>query len=47
VGHIACIGETRNANIILVGKLGDRMENLCVDWRIILEWIIEKPDGRV
>jgi hypothetical protein len=32
VGHVTCIGETRNTYNILVGK----PENLCLDVKIIL-----------
>jgi hypothetical protein len=47
--HVACMGEARNAYNILVGNLKDRghLEDLNVDRRIILEWILETQDGKL
>jgi len=44
VGHKARMGVMRNAYSILVGKLKgrDRFEDLGVDGKIILEWILGK-----
>jgi hypothetical protein len=44
VGNIARMGETRNAYNILVGKSEGKnhLENLGVDGRIILKWILNK-----
>jgi len=49
VGHIACIGETRSAYRILVGKPEERdhLEDLGVDGRITLEWILDKFIGKI
>jgi hypothetical protein len=43
-GHIAHIGEMRNAYNILVGKSegNNHSEDLDVDGKIILEWILGK-----
>jgi hypothetical protein len=43
VGHSICVGETRNAYIILVGNLkgSDRLGDLSVGGRIILNWILK------
>jgi hypothetical protein len=42
------MGELRNAHKILVGESeGDHLKNLDVDGRIILEWILEKYDGKL
>jgi hypothetical protein len=44
MGHVACMGEMRNACKILVGKPEgrDHSEDIVVDGRIILEWIVGK-----
>jgi hypothetical protein len=43
-GHVARMGEIRNAYKFLVINLKRRdfLEDLCVDGKIILEWILEK-----
>jgi hypothetical protein len=46
-GHVARIGDRRVACRVLVGRseANKRFENLGIDWRIILKWIVEKWDG--
>jgi hypothetical protein len=41
---VACMGEVRGAYNILVGRPegGDHLEDLGVDWRITLRWILGK-----
>jgi hypothetical protein len=48
-GHVARMGEKRNAYRILVGKPERKrqLENLDVDGRIILRRILERLDGMV
>jgi hypothetical protein len=48
-GHVARMGEMRNANNTFVGKSeGKRkLEDLSVDWTVILERIIEKWIGKI
>jgi hypothetical protein len=42
-GALACMGEMKNVYKILVGKSGgDYSEDLDVDGRIILVWILPK-----
>jgi hypothetical protein len=42
------MGELRNAYCVSVGKQGrDRLEDVGVDCKIILEWILGKYDGRL
>jgi len=43
-GHVACMGEIRNAYKIVVGKYEGKnySEDLGVDGRITLEWILGK-----
>jgi hypothetical protein len=43
-GHVARIGEMRNAYKMLVGNLkgGDHLEELSVDGKTLLEWMLEK-----
>jgi hypothetical protein len=47
--HVARIGEMRNAFKILVDNLKgrDHLEDLAVDGRIILKWILNKWGRRV
>jgi hypothetical protein len=45
-GHLARMGEKRNAYRILVGK-PEGKEDLNVSGRIILRWILEMQDGVV
>jgi hypothetical protein len=41
-GYVACIGETRNAYKIVGNQKGRGfLEDLGMDGRIILEWILE------
>jgi hypothetical protein len=42
--YVARVGEMRNAYKILVGNLNekDHSENLGVDGKIVLEWILRK-----
>jgi hypothetical protein len=43
VGHVACLGEMRNAKFFLQNLKGKyHFEQLGVDRRIVLEWILEK-----
>jgi hypothetical protein len=48
-GHVARVGEMKNAYKILVGKSEgkERSETIDVDGRIMLEWILGKWSGRV
>jgi hypothetical protein len=48
-GHVEWMGEIRNAYNILVGKPEGKnhLEDLDVDGKIILEWILRKQGGRV
>jgi len=48
VRHVACMGEMRNVYAVLVGKPagGDHLEDLCIDERIILKWILGSRVGR-
>jgi hypothetical protein len=48
-GLVARMGDMINANYILVGKHEGRVhsEDLCTDWRIMLEWILKSCDGSV
>jgi hypothetical protein len=49
-GHVACMGEKRNAYSVQVGKSQkerDHYEDLYVGGRIILKWISEKQGGVV
>jgi hypothetical protein len=49
VGHVAWTGEVRNSYIFFVGnwKGTDHLEDLGIDGKIILEWILGKYGGRV
>jgi hypothetical protein len=42
------MGEMRNVYAVLVGKPagGDHLEDLCIDERIILKWILGSRVGR-
>jgi hypothetical protein len=48
-GHVACMGEMRNANKVLVrkhkGRRRNHMEYLGTVGKIILEWVLEKQCG--
>jgi hypothetical protein len=48
-GNVACMGETRNAYKILFKNLKgrDHLEDLGVDRRVILKWILRKESGKV
>jgi hypothetical protein len=48
-GHLARMVETRNAYSIFVGKVKGRddSEELDVERKIILEWILRKQRGEV
>jgi hypothetical protein len=43
-GHEVCMGDMENAYKILIGNLKgrDHPEDLGIDWRIILKWILGK-----
>jgi hypothetical protein len=45
-GHEACMGEMRNAYRILVANMKgrDHSEDVGVDGRIILIWVLEEED---
>jgi hypothetical protein len=46
-GHVACMEEKRCACKTLVGKLrGKNLEDLRVDRKILLKWIVEQFNGR-
>jgi hypothetical protein len=49
VGHVAHMGEMRNVYVTLVGSLKgrDHAEDLGVDGKIILEFILGKQGGKV
>jgi hypothetical protein len=44
MGHVVCMGELRNPHRILAENVNgrDNMEDLHVDGRILLEWIVGK-----
>jgi hypothetical protein len=48
-GDIAHMGEVRNVDKILVGKLEGKRPSgrLCIDGRIILKWVLGKQCWRV
>jgi hypothetical protein len=45
-GHVAPVGKRRGVSRVLVGNLRvrDRLEDPCVDGRIMLRWIFRKWD---
>jgi hypothetical protein len=42
---MACVGQKRKISRVLLGKERDHLEDLCVDGRIVLKWILQKYDG--
>jgi hypothetical protein len=47
-GHLACMKGMRNAYNILIGKpKRDHSEDIGIDGKIILEWILGKEGGKV
>jgi hypothetical protein len=48
VGYVAWIGERRGTYGVLVGKLEGKshLEDIGVDGRILLTWILKKSVGR-
>jgi hypothetical protein len=47
VGLVACVGDRRSVRRVLMGKTTKRdlLEDLDVDWRILLKWIFKKQVG--
>jgi hypothetical protein len=46
--HVACMGEKDMHTGFLENLKGrEHLEDLCIDGRIILEWILKKLDGSV
>ena len=43
-GHVACIGARTGVYSVWWGSLKERdyLEDLVVDWRVILKWILNK-----
>ena len=48
-GHLPCMPENRNAHTISVRnpELKDNFDDICVDERTVLKWILEKHGERV
>jgi len=48
-GLVACVGDMKNGSNILVGipEWKRALEDIGVDWRIILEWILGEYGGKV
>jgi hypothetical protein len=46
VRHVACMGDTKGAYRVLVGRpeVRDQLEDLGIDWRIILKLTLNKWD---
>jgi len=47
MGHVSGMGERRGAYTGLVGKpeLKNHLENISIDGRLVLKWILKKRDG--
>jgi hypothetical protein len=44
--HVACMGE-KKASKVLVEKSSNHLEDLSIDWRLTVKWILKIYAGRV
>jgi hypothetical protein len=49
MGHVACLGDMRNAYKIFVGKPEgmNHLEDVNIDGKIMFEWYLGKEGGRM